>query len=170
MEASLSSTYTGNNGIVYKAEYCIDGRDDGWDVQKFKTDEPVDLCHGGTKGTAGEKAPWFAIDYGENNLVSVGKVVIANRAQCCGNRFKKAEVRLSAELPGDGETMFEGGVLLAKYEGPSSDGEKIEIESEDGSEGSVGRYLIIQLDKTDKAGWLNIKEVTAFGRQFEVVG
>ena len=62
--------------------------------------------------------------------------------------------------------MFTGGQLLGEFEGPGKDGEKIEIESEEGWEGKVGQYLIVQMDKTDKPDSLNLKEVTAFGKSF----
>ena len=75
-------------------------------------------------------------------------------------------MRLSNELPTDGKSMFTGGQLLGEFAGPGKDGEKIEIESEEGWEGKVGQYLIVQMDKTDKPDSLNLKEVTAFGKSF----
>ena len=147
----------------YEAAKCIDGRDDGKEITK---DNP-DQCS--TKDENGGKAPWLAIDYGEGALVAVGKVVLANRLECCFERAANLEIRLSNELPADAESMCEGGKLLASYEGPGKKGGKIEIESEDGWEGSVGRYLIIQADRTEKLDALNLKEVTAFGRKVEVV-
>ena len=62
------------------------------------------------------------------------------------------------------EREFTGGQLLGEFEGPGKDGEKIEIESEEGWEGKVGQYLIVQMDKTVKPEPLNLKEVTAFGK------
>ena len=50
--------------------------------------------------------------------MSVGKTVIVNRKTCCGERAKNIEVRLS----NDGESMYEGGLLLGKFEGPGSTG------------------------------------------------
>ena len=155
--ASMSSTHT-----KYKAEHCINGKDDG---KEYGTPNP-DMCstQDNRKGKKADPAPWFAIDYGDQ--VSVGKVVIANRFTCCGARTAKVEVRLSNELPTDGKSMFTGGQLLGEFAGPGKNKQKIEIESEEGWEGKVGRYLIIQMDKTDKPDALNLKEVTAFGKSF----
>jgi len=162
-EAFLSSTYKSQHGIEFEAKFCIDGKDDGPEDTKGVT-EP-DMCHGGTRGTGGEKAPWFAIDYGDEGKVAVGKVVIVNR-KVAGKRAKLIKVRVSDELPTSGEELFTGGTLLAEWEGPGKDHEKIEIKSDDGKEGTIGRYLIIQMDKTGGRGWLNLKEVTAFGKKF----
>ena len=142
----MSSTHT-----KFKAELCINGKIGGTE----------DMC--ATQDTLGQPdpAPWFAIDYGDR--VSVGKVVLANRIDCCGERTSKVEVRLSDELPTDGKRMFTGGQLLGKFAGPGSNGQKVEIKSVDGWVGIAGRYLIVQMDKTDKPGSLNLKEVTAFG-------
>ena len=62
------------------AEKCIDGIEDGKDSQ---AGDKVNLCHTlvkkeGDKFIA-EPFPWFAIDYGEEARVSVGKTVLVNR-------------------------------------------------------------------------------------------
>ena len=89
-KAFMSSTHT-----KFKAKHCINGKDDGKDEGKNP-----DMCS--TQDTFGGKkadpAPWFAIDFGEEARVSVGKVVLANRINCCGKRTAKVEVRLSNEL------------------------------------------------------------------------
>ena len=157
IKAFMSSTDT-----KFKAEHCINGKDDGPDDSESKN---PDMCH--TQETFGGKkadpAPWFAIDFGGEDAVSVGKVLLANRASCCGEKTKNVEVRLSNDLPTDGKSMFTGGQLLGKFIGPGSNGQKIEIDSEEGWERMVGRFLIIQMDHTDKPDALNLKEVTAFG-------
>ena len=154
----MSSTHT-----KFKAELCINGKDDGPDKGA-----DADMCS--TQDTWGGKkadpAPWIALDFGDEARVSVGKVVLANRINCCGKRTAKVEVRLANELPADGASMFTDGKLLGEFAGPGQNGQKIEIESEEGWEGTVGRYLIIQFDKTDKPDSFNLKEVTAFGKTF----
>ena len=136
------------------AEKCINGKEDGPDIH---VQHKSDMCH-----TKAEPAPWFAIDYGEEVRVSVGKTVIVNRKHCCGERAKNIEVRLSNELPTDGESMYTGGILLGKFEGPGTSGGTIEIESEERWEQLVGRYLIVQMDNGKHP--LHFKEVTAFGK------
>ena len=76
--------------------------------------------------------------------------------------MKNVEVRISDELPADGESMFTGGLLLGTYEGPGTKGESIEIESDELWKQKVGRYLIVQMDNGKDP--LHLKEVTAFGK------
>ena len=59
--------------------------------------------------------------------------------------------------------MLTGGQLLGKFAGPGRNGQQVEIKSVDGWGRKAGRYLIVQMDKTDKPNALNLKEVTAFG-------
>jgi len=153
--ASMSSRHS-----KFVPENCIDGK---WGL---KSEGGGDFCH----TRKHEAAPWFAIDYGDKSKVSVGKVVLENRADCCGDRTAAVEVRLSNELPemsDDGKNMFTGGQLIATYAGPGDEGETIEIESNKGWENFIGRYLIIQMDKSEKPQFLNLQEVTGFGEQFE---
>ena len=73
--ATLSTTYK-----HFNAKNCIDGVSNG----KIKG-----LCH-----SKRERAPWLALDYGEGAKVSVEKVVLLNRVDCCGDRTKNVEIRL----------------------------------------------------------------------------
>jgi len=161
--ASMSSTLNvvpdkRNQHEKYQhAGICIDGKPDSV------------ICF-----TDKENAPWFAIDYGQK--VSVGKVILINRSRknykCdkadaneCYKRTADVEVRLSDELPADGKKMFEGGELIATWDGPGKDNEKIEIESKEDWENILGRYLIIQMDKTGNPDHLNLQEVTGYGKK-----
>ena len=72
-----------------------------------------------------ERAPWLAIDYGTSVLVK--RVEIYNREDCCGERTKNVEVRISNELPTSDSQMFSGGSLLGQFAGPGADGEHIII-------------------------------------------
>ena len=62
------------------AEKCIDGIEDGKDSAAA---DNTNLCHTLVKkeGTnfIAEPNPWFAIDFGEEARVSVGKTVLVNR-------------------------------------------------------------------------------------------
>ena len=157
--ASMSSQFKN-----FKAEYCINGKDDGAEGGK----EP-DMCHT-MNGKKSDPYPWLAIDYGKDVKVSIGKVVIANRIKLGGPRTMKVEVRLTDELPSDGKSMLTSGQLVGKFDGPGKNGgQKIEIESEEGWEGMVGRYLIVQMDHSDKSDdnavhGINLMEVTGFGQ------
>ena len=159
----MSSTYVRSSDKKgYKAELCINGKDNGPDQGK----KNPDMCH-----SKQDPVPWIALDFGEEMQVSVGKVVIVNRINCCHDRTKNLEVRLTNELPADGKSLFTGGQLLGTFDGPGTAGQKIEIEAEEGWEQAIGRYLLVQMDHTEskegKGSWLNLKEVTAFGKEWK---
>ena len=105
--ATLSSLYRGSPG-----SRCIDGNTQGT------------LCH--TQEGLGDPLPWIAIDYG--TTVSVGRVELFNRGDCCGDRTRNVDVRIADELPTSGSTqMFSGGSLLGHFAGPGTDGQHIII-------------------------------------------
>ena len=112
MTATLSST----DNTDYGAEKCIDGDTDRPDVE----DGVGLMCH-----TEEEPTPWIAIDYGTK--VTVQRVEIFNRRECCGERTRNVHVRISNELPTSGSEMFSGGTLLGQFAGPGTDGQHIII-------------------------------------------
>ena len=142
--ATLSTTYK-----HFRAKKCIDDVSNG----KIKG-----LCH-----SKRERAPWLALDYGEGAKVSVEKVVLLNRVDCCGDRTKNVEIRLSNKLPASGNKMFSGGKLLGTFKGPATRGQRVEIQSAIGWENKFGRYLIIQMNFGSAESNLNLKEVFAIG-------
>ena len=91
---------------------CIDG------------DTETDAYHGGNMcHTEDESLPWLAIDYG--TTVTVKRVEIFNRDDCCGDRTKNVDVRVAYELPTSSTQMFSGGSLLGHFAGPGTDGQHI---------------------------------------------
>ena len=110
--ATLSSTHNSD----FEADKCIDGDTDGPDFY----DGVGKMCH-----SRSEPTPWLAIDYG--TTVTVQRVEIFNRRQCCGDRTRNVDVRISDVLPTSGSQMFSGGTLLGKFAGPGSDGQQITI-------------------------------------------
>ena len=92
----------------YVAGYCIDGDTGGT------------ICH-----TGRDAAPWIAIDYGTRVIVE--RVELFNRADCCGERTRNVDVRISDELPTSGSQMFSGGTLLGHFAGPATNGQHIII-------------------------------------------
>ena len=96
------------------ASKCIDG-----DSETISTDN---LCH--TYGPF-PRAPWLALDYG--TLVTVKRVELFNRADCCGDRTRNVDIRVSNELPPSDTQMFFRGQLLGHFPGPASDGQHIAI-------------------------------------------
>ena len=113
------------------------------------------MCH-----TRGEKAPWLALDFGLP--VSVEKIVINNREDCCGDRFRNVEVRVADQLPNFGHQKFTGGHLLASFKGPAKNKDVITLPS---STASAGRFVIVQIDNIQGAAALNLNEVTVWGRK-----
>ena len=82
------------------------------------------MCH----SDGSEQSPWLAIDYGTTVLVK--RVEIFNREDCCGDRTKNVDVRISNELPTSASQMFSGGSLLGQFAGPATDGQHIIISGE----------------------------------------
>ena len=80
--ATMSSVFDDNDH--FRAAKCIDGNTRGVDVG-VSDGEAVDLCH-----TKREPTPWIAIDYGTR--VTVKRVEIFNRIDCCGDRTRNVEV------------------------------------------------------------------------------
>jgi len=146
--ASLSSTYQKNN--FFGAAKCIDGNTEGPD-EGVEDGASADFCH-----TENEPTPWLAIDYG--TTVTVQRVEIFNRRQCCADRTRNVDVRISDVLPTSGSQMFSGGTLLGRFVGPGSAGQRITISGQSMS----GRFVIVQMDNGHDA--LNLKEVKAFGQ------
>ena len=113
------------------------------------------MCH-----THAEKAPWLALDFGLP--VSVEKIVINNRDNCCGDRFRNVEVRVADQLPVSGQQKFMGGHLLASYKGPARTGDVITLTS---SAKFAGRFVIIQINNDQGTGTLNLNEITVWGKK-----
>ena len=113
VSAKLPSTWPG-----FPASKCIDGDTSTW----------YNMCH--TKGQSHETRPWLAIDYGTS--VTVERVKIFNRDDCCGDRTRNVEVRISNELPTSSSQMFSGGSLLGTFPGPAINGQNFEISGEKG--------------------------------------
>ena len=106
----------------YPAEKCIDG-DTGTDGDAdLGPTNDANMCH---TQEPGERSPWLAIDYGSS--VTVRRVEIFNREDCCGDRTKNVDVHVSNELPTSANQMFSGGSLLGHFAGPASNGEHIII-------------------------------------------
>ena len=117
--------------------------------------------------TQAEEAPWLALSFGEENIVSLEKVVIYNRNDQHGSRTKNVEVRLANELPESGTEMFSRGELLGTFAGPGSQGQQIEIISPEGWEQKMGIFLIIQMNMGKSKDHLNLNEVFAYGIEAE---
>ena len=109
VSATLSSTYSESR--YASAANCIDGV-----IKPVKRS----ICH--TSNTA---KPWITIDYGTS--VTVQRVEIFNRHDCCGSRTQNVDVRISNELPTSETEMFSGGTLLGHFAGPGTDGQHIVI-------------------------------------------
>ena len=97
------------------ASKCIDG-----DSETTSIDN---LCH---TYEPFPRAPWLALDYG--TLVTVKRVELFNRADCCGDRTRNVDIRVSNELPTSDAQMFFRGQLLGHFAGPASDGQHIVIQ------------------------------------------
>jgi len=137
--ATLSSKYH-DPWSTYAPGLCIDGDTGG------------EFCH----TLATDATPWIAVDYGTRVIVE--RVEIFNRANCCGERTRNVDVRISDELPTSGSQMFSGGTLLGHFAGPGTSGQHIVVSGQKTS----GRYVIVQMDNGGDP--LHLQEVKAFGR------
>ena len=109
-------------------------------------------------------APWLAVDFGgEDKRVSIEKVVLFNREDCCWSTTKNIEIRLTNKKPTSAKGMFLGGDLLGTFEGAATRGEQVEIHSGPGWENKVGRFLIIQMNHGSEPHGISLKEVQATG-------
>lgn len=127
-------------------------------------DPNYSLCH-----TDVERAPWLAIDYGEKAAVSVEKVVLYNRKDCCYARTRNVEIWLANQIPTTGDEKFSGGQLLGTFHGSATRGQRIVIHSRQGWENKSGRYLILQIHhERNKDLILNLREVFAIGFSHKV--
>ena len=106
--AQMSSTHSPRT-----ADRCIDG-----DTETAANHDHTNLCH-----TQEEGLPWLVIDFG--TPVTVKRVEIFNRDDCCGDRTKNVDVRVAYELPTSSSQMFSGGSLLGHFAGPGTDGQHI---------------------------------------------
>ena len=138
--ASMSTLYSALN----PADNCIDG------------DEEGEICH-----TLSETAPWLALDFGSE--VKVSSVVLINLITSVYNaaRTRNVNIRVSSTPPVSSSEMFTGGQLLGTFEGPGTSGQRIEIT---GGTELTGRYVVVQMDFTSGADFLNLQEVTAWGQ------
>ena len=143
----MSSTASGE----FPAERCIDGREGG--------SRSGSMCH-----TGGEKAPWLALDFGAQVLVE--RIVINNRDDCCGDRLRNVEVRVADQLPDSGQEMFKGGRPLATFKGPAKNREVVSLTS---NAEFGGRFLIVQINNSPGTGYLNLNEVTVWGKHIGIV-
>ena len=132
VSASMSSV-----GFGRDPNLCIEGNTGGLE------------CHSGN-----EAAPWLALDYGSE--VTVSTVVIVNRISCCGERTKNVNIRVSSTPPVSGSVTFTAGQLLGTFEGPGTNGQRIQIT---GERELTGRYVVVQLAG---AYPLHLQEVTAW--------
>ena len=104
--AQMSSTHSPRT-----ADRCIDG------------DTETAANHGNMCHTEDEGLPWLAIDFG--TTVTVKRVEIFNRDDCCGDRTKNVDVRVANELPTSSSQMFSRGSLLGHFAGPATNGQHI---------------------------------------------
>ena len=144
---------------LFPATKCIDGNTEGPDLDKDVGGiiKVSNMCH-----TQNEPAPWIAIDYSVN--VTVQRVEIFNRRECCGDRTQNLDVIISNELPTSANKVFFGGTEFDHFRGPATDGEQIIMSGDKVPPGEVasGRYVIVQMNN-GKGNPLNLQEVKAFG-------
>eukprot|EP00092_Neocalanus_flemingeri_P066723 GFUD01081324.1.p1 GENE.GFUD01081324.1~~GFUD01081324.1.p1 ORF type:complete len:513 (+),score=54.68 GFUD01081324.1:23-1540(+) len=142
VSAFMSSAYGNHEAVL-----CIDG-----DKQNF--------CHTlGTDHTSDHLYPWITLDLGTSAKVS--RITIFNRLDCCGERLKDVDVRISNDPPTTAKQPFKGGTSVGFFDGPGHQGEIITFEAD-----TTGRYIVIIQNSEGKfnaADQMNIAEVEVYG-------
>ena len=102
-----------------------------------------------------DKAPWLALDFGEEAQVSVEKTIlfgsVFNEDRSSGwnrnwNGSRNVEVWLADEVPTTASEKFSEGHQLGTFTGATTSGKGVEIQSGPGWKKKMGRYLIIQMN------------------------
>ena len=102
----------------YQASKCIDGDLGGWRIAHINMCSTN--CYSKCQQPQG-RLPWLALDYG--TLVTVKRVEIFSRSDCCGPRTRNVDVRVSNHLPTSDNLTFSGGPLFGHFAGPASNGQ-----------------------------------------------
>eukprot|EP00092_Neocalanus_flemingeri_P013748 GFUD01014827.1.p1 GENE.GFUD01014827.1~~GFUD01014827.1.p1 ORF type:complete len:601 (-),score=175.50 GFUD01014827.1:102-1904(-) len=107
------------------------------------------FCH----NQSPEPHPWIMLEYPQS--INIKEVVIKNRKNCCGDRFRDIEVRVTEERPELNKTeAFSGGVLLGTYAGPGwTDQPPITFSDQP----TTGQFVVIQ---RNSHGNINIAEIS----------
>ena len=134
----MSSVHS-RNGDSYFAERCMDGEHFGDDS----------ICQ-----TEKELAPWIAFHLEEE--MEVGSVVIFSGDT---REALNLDVRMTSDLPGEGENKFSGGTSLGYFNGTTGECQRIVIKS---PTPQSGRYVFIQKNPDGAEGYLSFQEVLIF--------
>ena len=124
VNASMSSVYH-RFGNYYSAERCMDGEHIGSNS----------ICQ-----TEKELAPWIAFDFAKE--VEVGSVIIFSRHDERAEQIVNLDVRMTDDLPEDGDSKFTDGKSLGSFNGTLTQCQRIVIMSPDLLK---GRYVLIQM-------------------------
>ena len=84
------------------------------------------MCH-----SRGERTPWLAIDYGSRTSVTVERVEIFNRDDCCGDRTRHVDVLISNHSPTTFRMFSSSFLHFGHFVGPATNGQHITISGED---------------------------------------
>ena len=84
------------------------------------------MCH-----SKGERTPWLAIDYGSRTSVTVERVEIFNRDDCCGDRTRHVDVLISNHSPTTFRMFSSSFLHFGHFVGPATNGQQITISGED---------------------------------------
>ena len=83
------------------------------------------MCH-----SKGERTPWLAIDYGSGTSVTVERVEIFNRDDCCGERTRHVDVLISNHSPTTFRMFSRSFLHFGHFVGPATNGQQITISGE----------------------------------------
>ena len=106
--------------------------------------------------TEKELAPWIAFDFGKE--VDVGSIVIFSRRDERAEKVMNLDVRMTVDLPENGDGKFTGGKSLGSFSGTLEQCQRILIKS---LIPQKGRFVFIQMSH-GTADHLSFQEVVVF--------
>ena len=119
-------------------------------------DNDIDTMYHTGEGPNDRTNPWLQIELGY--AATVHQVIIINRKNCCGNDLKNVALRVGLIKFTKGMDLKDD-EICAKYQGPGTNGEKIEIKC---SSPMKGQYVSIHLIEHTPAK-INLMEIITYG-------
>jgi len=130
---------TGDETCVWGANWAIDGE--------------IPTEYGRILHSQSSNLPWFEVELNDPSIIL--NVTINNREDCCGERFKNAEIRAGMTRVPDGTTgPLDINTICGTYQGPSVQGDVIRI---DCASPITAKYVTVQLKDNDAT--LQISEI-----------
>ena len=127
-------------------------------------DSNIDTFYASEDPQQPKKLLWVQLEL--SNVGVVSKIVVTNRRDGYGERFKDVTVRVGAQDVNNASSIEEqqreifNNELCNRYEGPGKTAEFIKISCD---KPVVGKFIIIQIMNIEEVSHMNIAEVEVYG-------